>query len=171
MKRLVLAGLLALPALGLWQERASAWCLCPTPFHIEMPLPTIPLPIPNLKLSCPACHCPGHGWHHRCGGNGHAPPNAFNYGPPAPWYTQYPPHATFGTPNPYGTPSPYVAPGYTAPGYAPGAVAPPPAPRGQGVAGGSTQPISYYPGNYYQPAPADYGYGGSYAAPSYWYGR
>lgn len=188
MRRILLAGLLALPALGLCQGQASAWCLCPVPLCIEMPLPTIPVPIPQIKLFCPCCpptagcplgHC-GHPHHPAAGPLGAAPysypPAAYGpavgFAPPAPWYAYWPPNAPFATTSPAPAYSNPVAPAGPGP-YAPADGTAIPSNGRMAIPTGPTRPVSYQPAlhhpqprAYYQYAPETY-----YPVPSYWYGR
>jgi hypothetical protein len=181
MRKLLSAGVLALAVLGLSHGRASAWCYEVYRPCIELPFPSIPIVIPNLKIFCAQCGP-------RC-----CPPT------PNSWYAYYPPmesaytapgHGAFSAPSPFGAPqgcygayaSPYGAPVQAAaPGYYPG-VQPagyPPAAygyaqQGYGYAqqgyGYAQQGYGYAQQGYGYQAPA-YGYPTQGYAPAYWYGR
>jgi hypothetical protein len=88
MKRFLFASALALTVLGLSQGRASAICFEIHKPCIEIPLPSFPLVIPNIKITCYKCGCAA---------NRPAAPN--------PWYMYYPPTA-------YGAPPVTAFPGY-----------------------------------------------------------
>jgi hypothetical protein len=126
MKKMLLAGLLAIPLVGLCRQEARAW-FCYREFHphIPIPMPIIPLIKPSFSFSCPECvgghHCAACGalkgqggcahcgWGHARGDSqvGAAGPAA----PASPWFNYYPGISSPATGSPYPAANPVYAPG------------------------------------------------------------
>ena len=137
MKKLVLAGALALVALGLVHQDAKAVWPCTQVIQPcwEIPLPRLPIVVPNVKFYCADC-CGFQNPHYTQAWYLYYPPQA-NYGYTSPWYSYAAPHAY-----------PYASAGQAPNGYAaaPGQNYAPQgfAPQNHQVAGQFAAPAYWY---------------------------